>query len=1311
MEKVLEQLIVANAAQQQANAAQRETNSYLQQAVVQISEDQKRANKLLAEQLQAERESTVTQVSALRDSLMAQQELVQQLTLRAQAVPVVSQHNLSGTIRASHFLQKLTPQDDVEAFLHTFERTAAREAWPKEQWAGLLAPFLSGEPQKAYFDLPAEDAEDYEKLKLEIVTRLGVTTSVRAQRVQSWIYVADKSPRSQMHDLIYLAKKWLQPDTLTSPQIVERVVMDRFLRSLPVKVQKWVSHADPRSADHLVEMVERYLAAQDLADPKSSQQHSPIKPRSPMALGRNIPREKVGTGVKDWQAKSGGPLPNKRLGQEAIKCFRCHKMGHMVADCPLIDEPMQCDFSVMNKNQSLFAYVACSDKPVVYKEKQMCVVTVGGKQVHALLDSGSSVTLIKSGLIPPVICQGKKLAVVCIHGDIREYPIATIQVDTSFGSVACSAGIVPQLLHDFIIGRDFPYFWELWENQTQNKPQSVDSEVKSSENITTQDPLVFPFSVLAGDQESDSEDNSAPMQDNLSPTDTEGPLGLPNLEVHKGNFGTEQLKDSTLAKARENVKMVDGKPTEPEMRLSYPYMAMNGGLLYQMYKKGEEVIEQLVVPQPYRRMVMDLAHGHVMGGHLGVEKTIERVLQRFFWPGVYKNIRDYCASCPECQISSPLPHFRSPLVPLPIIETPFERIAMDLVGPLVKSARGHQHILVIMDYATRYPEAVPLRNTCAKTIAKELVQVFSRVGIPKEILTDQGTPFMSRVTKELCKLFQISHLRTSVYHPQTDGLVERFNKTLKGMLKKVIDKDGRNWDQLLPYLMFAIREVPQSSTGYSPFHLLYGRHPRGLLDIAKETWEGEVTPYKSVIEHISQMQDRIAAVMPIVKEHMVRAQAMQQQVYNRGSRVRTFAPGDRVLVLVPTAESKFLAKWQGPFEVMEKSGEVNYKIHQPGKRKPVQIYHVNLLKPWKDRESLTAESAILYAKTFSKQPLIPEVKIAETLSGVQKQEVKEFLMRNREVFSEHPGHTSIVEHDIVTNPGDHVKLKPYRIPEARRQVVAEEVKKMLDLGVIEESCSDWSSPIVLVPKPDGSWRFCNDFRKLNAISKFDTYPMPRVDELIDRLGTARYLTTLDLTKGYWQIPLSQTAKEKTAFVTPEGAIQYRMMPFGLQNAPATFQRAMDKILKPHRQWAAAYLDDVIIHSPDWDSHLPRVQAVLDALQMAGFTANPKKCAIGLEEAKYLGYIIGRGVIKPQVNKTEAIHAWPRPLNKKQVRAFLGITGYYRRFIPNFATLAAPLTDKRERICNGKVDTGDREVFSGFKGCIMFQASIVFTRLL
>uniref|UniRef100_A0A674CNJ5 Gypsy retrotransposon integrase-like protein 1 n=1 Tax=Salmo trutta TaxID=8032 RepID=A0A674CNJ5_SALTR len=700
---------------------------------------------------------------------------------------------------------------------------------------------------------------------------------------------------------------------------------------------------------------------------------------------------------------------------------------------------------------------------------------------------------------------------------------------------------------------------------------------------------------------------------------------------------------------------------------SFPHFIMKNGLVYRVSKIGVDVVEQLLVPTRYRKTVLDLAHGHILGGHLGIDKTRDRIVRRFYWPGIQAEVARHCGECPECQVTAPRPAFRSPLVPLPIIETPFERIAMDIVGPLPKSARGHQYILVILDYATRYPEAIPLRTMASKNIAKELVLLFTRVGVPKEILTDQGTPFMSRLMADLCKLWQVKQLRTSVYHPQTDGLVERFNRTLKSMLRKVIDKDGKNWDCMLPYLMFAIREVPQASLGFSPFELVYGRHPRGILDIARETWEHQSTPYTSVIEHVTAMQNRIATVMPIVREHMRQAQEHQRHTYNRQATLRKFQPGDKVLVLIPTVECKLLATWKGPYEVLERIGEVNYRIRQPGRRPQEQIYHINLLKAWRERETLMVTYPTHTQETA-------EVNISPTLSPAQVQEVKTLIQKNRDVFSEVPGRTEVTAHDIVSLPGRKVSMRPYRVPEARQAAIRAETEKMLTAGVIEESHSEWSSPIVMVSKPDGSLRFCNDFRKVNEISKFDAYPMPRVDELLEKIGKARYITTLDLTKGYWQIPLTPRAKEKTAFATPDGLFQYTVMPFGLHGAPATFQRLMDKVLKPHQAYAAAYLDDVGIYSPDWESHLPRVQAVLDALRKAGLTANPAKCYVGLEETEYLGYTVGRGLIKPQRKKVEAIREWPKPVNKKQVRAFLGLTGYYRKFIPSYATVAAPLTD-------------------------------------
>ncbi|XP_050777346.1 KRAB-A domain-containing protein 2 [Gopherus flavomarginatus] len=178
---------------------------------------------------------------------------------------------------------------------------------------------------------------------------------------------------------------------------------------------------------------------------------------------------------------------------------------------------------------------------------------------------------------------------------------------------------------------------------------------------------------------------------------------------------------------------------------------------------------------------------------------------------------------------------------------------MDLVGPLPRSAAGFQYVLVLVDYATRFPEAIPLQSMMARTIAGELVKVFARVGLRKEILTDKVTNFTSRLLNQVCRLLGVKQLRTFVYHLQTDGLVERFNRTLKDMLRRFPPDEPCHWDQLLPPLLLAVREVPQASTKFSPFELLYGRRPRGLLDLMKETWEQSASPTQGLLQYVLRL--------------------------------------------------------------------------------------------------------------------------------------------------------------------------------------------------------------------------------------------------------------------------------------------------------------------------------------------------------------------------------------------------------------------------------------------------------------------------
>ena len=216
-----------------------------------------------------------------------------------------------------------------------------------------------------------------------------------------------------------------------------------------------------------------------------------------------------------------------------------------------------------------------------------------------------------------------------------------------------------------------------------------------------------------------------------------------------------------------------------------------------------------------------------------------------------------------------------------------------------------------------------------------------------------------------------------------------------------------------------------------------------------------------------------------------------------------------------------------------------------------------------------------------------------------------------------------------------------------------------------------------------------DYRRLNAESQMDAYPMPRIDDLIDRLGKAKFITTLDLTRGYWQVPMAKTSRHLTAFTTPFGLFQFRVMPFGLQGAPATFQRLMDRVLKGLECYSAAYIDDLVTHSRTWGEHLDQVRNVLQRLREAGLTAKPSKCQFGMAQCVYLGHIVGNGAVRPERSKLQGVEAFSTSKSKKEVRCFLGLTGYYRKFIPDYASIAAPLTDLTKKNAPNQVVWNER----------------------
>ena len=275
------------------------------------------------------------------------------------------------------------------------------------------------------------------------------------------------------------------------------------------------------------------------------------------------------------------------------------------------------------------------------------------------------------------------------------------------------------------------------------------------------------------------------------------------------------------------------------------------------------------------------------------------------------------------------------------------------------------------------------------------------------------------------------------------------------------------------------------------------------------------------------------------------------------------------------------------------------------------------------------------------------------------------------------GETDLMEVHIDTGEATPLRQPMRRIPHAVRQEVARQLKQMQVDGVIRPSNSPWASAMVLVRKKNGSLCICVDYRLLNSVTKLDAYPLPRIDDLLDQLGSARYFTTLDLAAGYWQIRVTESSIEKTAFITPQGLFVFRVMPFGLTNAPAVLQRLMSRMLSGLNplegpDFVAIYIDDVLIFSRSLEDHLQHVEKVLNRLQSAGLKLQPVKCHFICKQVEYLGHLITPHGLQPNPSRVRAVTEFPVPTTVTQVCQFVGLTSYYQRFIERFAKMAAPL---------------------------------------
>ena len=278
-----------------------------------------------------------------------------------------------------------------------------------------------------------------------------------------------------------------------------------------------------------------------------------------------------------------------------------------------------------------------------------------------------------------------------------------------------------------------------------------------------------------------------------------------------------------------------------------------------------------------------------------------------------------------------------------------------------------------------------------------------------------------------------------------------------------------------------------------------------------------------------------------------------------------------------------------------------------------------------------------------------------------------------------------------------IASRPYQYSLKEKEIVEREVQDMLAKGVIEPSSAEWSAPVVLIKKKDGSIRFCVDYRKLNASTLTDNFPLPRLEETLDALSGSTVFSTMDLKSGYWQVPVKESDRDKTSFVTHQGLYRWKRAPFGLKNMPAIFQRLMTQVLAG-LTWSQVlvYIDDLIVFGKTWDEHLQRLQTVLDRLKIAGLTVNLSKCSFGMQEVHHLGHVVSNRGIAPDPRKIQAVIGMEPPKTVKQMQQFLGMLNWFRKFVPRFSETAAPLYQLTKKEHTWEWTTACAEAFEELK---------------
>ena len=849
-------------------------------------------------------------------------------------------------------------KDEMDSYLLRFERYATVQKWEPDTWATGLSALLQGKALDVYALMPKEDALNYDKLKVALLKRYELTEEGFKRKYKKCRPENGETFQQFTTRMKSYFTRWIDMASIEKSYegLQDLILREQLTFICNRDLKLFLREREPKSLEQASKLADQYKESRyvDIVsltyknnERSRSRSNSESRSRSPIRRGPNqgnqgYPRVKCfncnGPHVRRFypQLKQGimkagavdyrrSRSPPRRVTfqtqepevpkEETAKDGNQNTEPKVCCACLIFTDVVNYSQATTNEREMVKTSVECPIKvSSVSSLSEMSTVQgfVGETPVEVLRDTGCSGVILSKDLVPESAYTGRSQTMVMVDYSSRVVPEVKVSIDTPYYKGEVLALCVEKPLIGLIIGNtpgareqnnpDINWVPELAvQTRAEAKREGVTSKLKTPSTI---DRTITPAQV------------SKAQKDDASLTTTRS-----RCEANE-----------TIAKATFLKNLLYRKFSSPNV-------------------EHERTFTQLIVPQQTRTLVMKLAHESVMAGHLAIKRTMQKVLSEFYWPGINSDIKRFCQSCDICQRTIPKGKIvKAPLGKMPRIDVPFRRVATDLIGPLKPvTYKKNRYILTLVDYATRYPEAVPLASIDTETVAEALVSIFSHVGIPNEVLTDMGTQYTSAVMKEVSRLLSFKQLVTTPYHPICNGLVEWFNQTIKKMLMRMCAERPKDWDKYIDPLLFAYREAPQESLGFSPFELLYGWPVRGPMQILKQLWSKEIEDpeTRSTYQYVIELRYRLESTLAIAQDNLSKMSRKYKRHYDQKAGKRQLKVGDKALVLLPTNKNKLLMGWKGPYEVVEKLSLLDYRIKIGGKEKSV---HINMLKQYVERE-------------------------------------------------------------------------------------------------------------------------------------------------------------------------------------------------------------------------------------------------------------------------------------------------------------------------------------------------------------------------